>query len=195
MDYIATPIGEELTHYGVPGMKWGVRKAPERTGNGQRRSGMSDKTKNRIKFVAGTAGKVAIVGAVALGGSIVAKNPALRKSIRSIAKDTGFIVRGQAHMAASRAKHAVWKGRNIAASQKYKVKQDTLRTIRKVNAKRGAKVVSGHSKIGNQLFSPNAHWNYRTLEKGIGKIGNTSYQQVTGTTKYGRKFVARRVLS
>lgn len=52
-----------ISHYGVKGMKWGVRHDPERVGRKRKKKnkGLSDKTKRRIK-----------IGAAAVGGVLLA---------------------------------------------------------------------------------------------------------------------------
>lgn len=58
---------EEFAHYGVPGMKWGKRKA--RDSSSDTSSGWTDDQKQKLKAVGG----VAAVAAVAVGGYYVAK--------------------------------------------------------------------------------------------------------------------------
>lgn len=83
--------GGSLSHYGIPGMKWGVWNEETRaryTGNRvkKERKHLSNDQKKKIKKVASTVAKLTVATAVAV---YVAKNPKARKVVGKAIKKVG----------------------------------------------------------------------------------------------------------
>lgn len=67
-----------LTHYGIKGMKWGVRRKSSSSDSSGSSSSSSGQT--RLKTAGKVAASVAIGGAVAAGAAYLGRNSALRQT-------------------------------------------------------------------------------------------------------------------
>ena len=144
--YIRRP--DELYHYGIKGMKWGVRHDPERSGDGRTRKGMS--TVKKVAIGVGVAAAVAGVTYVSVKAYRTSKynkaaRAAVQRAIRSANKASSAYKPGMNLHKESAGHYKVKAGRSAIGSNIGTVPTHMRDTSGKIRRKSFGNL-TGHSK-------------------------------------------------